>query len=495
MIKTLCILALSIGTLSAQVEIFRGTYTQMVASTNTTENDIWMLVDAQITSVCTQGGGSAKAVCIKNAVGIWESITASGGAAPPLPGTDTTIRGGFTGGGTTVTLNTCGGTDDTTLSQTALSSVTNNGTLDLTGATRCAIGTAGLTRPNMTNIRITSSNGLGGFKQVAAGLYTPQDSTMLFLDNCTNCLVDKLEIDGNSKKGQGVYFFHGSGNSAQNLTIHHINHDTGGTGPYAAIKIDDCTNCFAVGNNIHDLTGADPGEAVRGIWMGVGNNESFNPTIQNNTVTELYHTGIVSESGGAIITGNQVKNVRANGTCIKVIPKNTNTITIDNNTCDGTRSGGGIQYEPLTAEPIVNIRNNQCKNVSAIPVSTGPDVYNDFGCLYVSGAGSGGGSHNINFTGNTLTNTRAIANINNGHDILLQNNTIIAPFGNDGLNVNLENDNTNIRLLNSGNANIFSPACDACTGIYEDGIQLAWLPRVDRNAVLAMIPWRREEGE
>jgi hypothetical protein len=474
------------------LKVFKGsgTYAAMTATAGSAL-DVWILTDANTSGVCTQGGGGSFAICVRNANNIWEPILAGGGAAPP-PVTET-FYGGFTGGGTTVSVTDadCNTSDDTIAVQAKLSSVTNNGTLDFTNTTNpCDIGASGLSRPNMTNIRITTSvtpPSAGTIREVATGLYSHTYSTMLYLATCTNCLVDKLKINGNSKKGQGVFFHHGSGNSAQNLEIYSIAYDSGGSGPYAAIKIDDCDDCFAVGNNLHDFTGINGGEGVRGIWFGVGNEYSVRPTILNNTVTVTGHTGIVTGSQGPIVTGNLVTSVPVQGTCFKFIPRGAEAdAAFDNNSCDSTRDGG-FQFEPSpdAVQPDnVYFRNNQCKNVSTLASNT-------FGCFYISGS-AGGGSYNLKITGNVITNTKAIANVNYGHNILFQNNTIISPNGADGNNVNLENNNDGVRLLNSGNANIHD---GTSINIFEDGVQLAWLPRVDRNALLAMIPQVQVVGE
>jgi hypothetical protein len=486
--------------LIAQVEIRSGTYNQMVASTNTRENAIWMLVDANTSSVCTQGGGSAKAVCIKNAAGVWESITAGGGAAPPAPGGDTTIYGGFTGGGSTVVVSDddCDhASDDTSAVATKLASLATGGTLDFQNETEpCDITTASaLSKSSATNIRITTSvtpPADGTLRMNVSGLYSTPYSSMLYLSGCTNCLVDKIKVNGNGKAGQAVFLHHGDNNSVQNIEVYGAIQDDTSVGAYAAIKGDDETDSFFVGNNLHDFGGDFGGEGYRGLWIGVGGEYSIRPTIRNNTVTTTGHSGIVTESQGPVVTGNLVTNVAVQGTCFKFIPRGAEVDAFfDNNTCDSTKDGG-FQFEPSpdSVQPNnVYFRNNQCKNVSTLAANT-------FGCFYISGS-AGGGSFNLKITGNIITNTKAIANVNNGHNILFQNNTIISPNGGDGNNINLENDNDNITSLNSGNVNIHSPACDACFNIFEDGIQLAFLPSLDRNTILAFnsVPWTRKEGE
>jgi hypothetical protein len=478
-----------------------GTYTQMSACTITIcpAGTIWRLTDALTSGNCQQGSGVANtgfSFCGRDVNGAWLATTpatqGTGGGTGSGTGDTTTVYGGFTGGGSTVTVSDadCNTGDDTTAVQAKLTSLANNGTLDFQNTTEpCDINTAGLTRASMTNIRITSTvtaPAAGHLRQTATGLYTPAYSSMLYLSTCTNCLVDKLKINGNSKKGQGVFFHHGSGNSVQNTEIYNIAYDSGGTGPYAAVKVDDCTDCFVVGNNLHDFTGVNGGEGVRCVWAGVGSEESIRPRILNNTCTVTGHTGIVTESQGPVVTGNLVTSVPEQGTCFKFIPRGAEVdATFDNNTCDSTKDGG-FQFEPSPdgVQPDnVFYRNNQCKNVGTLSGDA-------FGCFYISGS-AGGGSYNLKITGNVITNSKAIANVNNAHNILFQNNTIISPNGADGNNINLENDNDNITAINSGNVNIHSPACDACSNIFEDGVQLAWLPRIDRNTVLAMLPWRR----
>jgi hypothetical protein len=101
-----------------------GTYATMTASTAATTNAIWMMTDATTSGLCATGGGGAKAICVKNALGTWDSIVASGGSGGGGSGggTTTTFYGGFTGGGTTVNVtdSDCAAGDDTVAVQAKL---------------------------------------------------------------------------------------------------------------------------------------------------------------------------------------------------------------------------------------------------------------------------------------------------------------------------------------------------------------------------------------
>jgi hypothetical protein len=487
--KILYILALSIGTLSAQVELHRGTYTEMTGF-SAAPNAVWVLTDACASGGCTQGGCvGGFALCAWNGTN-WSPFIPGGGAAPPV--VTGTIYGGFTGGGSTVVVDDtdCPGSGDSRAAiQTKITALSSGDTLDFQATNTCDItAAAALAVTNKTNIRITTSvtpPTNGTLRATVTGLYLTPESALMHVLNCTNCLFDKLRINGNGKAAEGIFTEEGDHNSVQNVRGYGSIQDNTGTGAYAFIKAQNETDSFWVGNNISDLGGVAGGEGMRCFWIGVGSEPATRPTIINNTCASPGHSGIATESEAPVVTGNLINNVAVNGTCFKLIPKGSSAVTavFENNTCDSTKDGG-FQFEPLSARPTVLFRNNICKNVSTLDT-------NSFGCFYISGS-AGGGSYNLTITGNTITNTKAIANVNYGHNILFQNNTIISPNGADGNNVNLENDNDGVTLLSSGNANIFD---GTSINIFEDGDQLAWLPRVDRNAVLAMIPWRREEGE
>jgi hypothetical protein len=422
----------------------KGTYVAM-SGTSATANDIWLLTDACTSGVCTQGGCTGGfAFCVWNGA-TWGQVIPGGGAAPPPVGSDTTVYGGFTGGGTTITVSSCTGTDDTATLQAALNSLSNNGTLDITASTACAINTAGLTRSGLTNARITSSNGLGVFKEVATGTYTPAYSSAILITSCTNCLFDKFKVDGNDKKGQALFCHFCTNSSAQNIEAYDIAYDAGGSGPYAAVKFDGGSGNFIVNNNLHDFTGVDGGEGVRCIWAGVGGEYETNITIKNNTCASPGHTGIVTEGSGPIGTGNIVINAITQGTGMKFIPSGPVADAVfENNTIDGTKDGG-FQIDGSSVHPSrIDVRNNVFKNIGSIGSS--------FGALYLSGSGTlpSAGVQNVRFTGNQITNAKRLGNVNYGYDLLYQNNTVVSGSA----VLELEDNASRVTVLNSGSVNI-----------------------------------------
>jgi hypothetical protein len=301
--------------------------------------DVWILSDACTSGVCTQGGCSnGFAICVFNGTN-WGPIIPGGGAGPP-PVTDT-IYGGFTGGGSTVVINNtdCPGSGDNTLAvQAKLSSLTSGGTLDFQATNTCDIGSASaLSKPNATNIRITTSvtpPTNGTLRMTVSGLYSTSESMLIYLDACTNCLIDKLKINGNGKAAGGIFLDSGSGNSVQNIYGYGSIQDDTHTGAYAFLKAQSETDSFWVGNSIHDLGGVEGDEGMRCLLIGIGNEPATRPTILNNTCTTPGHTGIGTEAEQAIVTGNLVTNVPKNGTCFKFIPKGSSAVTtlFENNT-------------------------------------------------------------------------------------------------------------------------------------------------------------------
>jgi hypothetical protein len=381
-----------------------------------------------------------------------------------------TIYGNWTGGGSTVTVSDadCSTGDDTSTVQGKFNALSSNDTLDFQNATNpCDIGSAGISRSGITNVRYTTSvtpPAGGTFRGVAAGIYSTDESTLIYLSGCNNCLIDKLKINLNGTKGQAVKVHHSSGFSVQNVEAFDAIYDAAGA-PYALLKTGDCQNYWLVANNLHDATGIAGGEGVRGIWAGVGNEYDTTPHILNNTVADTGHTGIVSESQGPVVTGNQITNCVTQGTGMKFVPRGAAAdATWDSNTVTNT-VGAAMQVDASTVKPDhIYIRTNSFVSCGASP--------QNFGGFYLSGSTSGG-TQNVTFSGNTLNTCRSVGAMNNSHHIIVLNNTITNPQGGDGSNVNIENDNTDVHVTNSGNANVFD---GTSTDIWEDDIQIAMLP-------------------
>lgn len=470
-----------------------GDYNTMTACSAATcgTNAIWLLTNAVTSGLCTSGATATTAYsfCVKDGNGVWQPVLAatSGTSGGGTTGT-TVIYGGFTGGGATVTVSDadCAAGDDTSTVQNKLTLLANGGTLDFQNTTNpCDINTSALSVTGKTNIRITTSvtpPTNGTLRGIAAGLYSTDESTMLYLSGCNNCLIDKIKINVNNTEGQGIKLYASDNFSIQNTEVYgaHEQATPPGGPPYAALKTNLCTNHFYVSNYIHDLHGTNGAEGVRGIWAGAGSEYDVNVTIKDNTVVSPGHTGIVTESSHPTVTGNFVKNSLTQGTGMKFIARGTDADAVfDNNTIDGTKDGG-LQEDPGTTHSghYTYVRNNSFKNIGSLN--------SGFGALYVSGATNNG----IRFTGNTLTTCEAVANLNNATDVLLQNNTIITPGQLAGNHVILQNADHNITVINSGVADIWD-TCNPSTGgdcsnIVFDGVQvIAYLP-TNRDVIVAM---------
>jgi hypothetical protein len=390
------------------------------------------------------------------------------------------IYGGWTGGGATVTVSSCGGTDDTTTLQNALNTLANNGTLDITASTACAVNTAGIRKDDASNIRVTSSNNLGTIKGVAAGAYSTEYSSIFELDTCTNCLVDKLTIDANNTLGQAFFCHFCVNSSAQNTEMKNVAWSAGSAAG-AILRFDGGTGNHIRNNNVHDSGGVNGQDGARGIWGGVGGEYETNIAIVGNTVADTGHTGLVSESSGPTVTGNTVTNTIVQGTGMKFIPRGAVADAVwDNNTITGT-VGAGIMIEPSAVHPAhIYVRGNTFNTIG--------DTGTTFGALYLSGAS---GAQNVTFSGNSITSAHAVANMNYASNILLQDNTITTPVGAEGGDVILETSNHDITVNNSGNVVMQgSGICDPATGgncfnIFEDSIQLALAPLPMRMILVA----------
>jgi hypothetical protein len=456
-----------------------GTYATMTGSTAATTNAIWMMTDATTSGLCATGGGSAKAICVKNALGTWDSIVASGGTGGGSGGgTTTTFYGGFTGGGTTVNVTDadCNQADDTSAVQARLSSLANNGTLDFTGTVNtCDINAPGLSHTSAwNNVRITMS-GTKGLRGIATGATSNPESALLYIENCTNCLIDKVLLDGNNKKG-GFYAYSWNNSSIQNTHMHHV--ADGNAGPYAIIKCDNCVDIWIANNNVHDSGGVAPDvTGVRGIWCGVDvGRYCTRPTIINNTVTSTGHTGIVSEGQQVVMSNNTVSSILTQGTGLKWIPRGSPSDNIFEGNSVTNTYNGGWQYDGSGTVPLhVYVRNNTFKDISTSGCC--------FGAMYIANSAE---KNNIQFTGNTLISGRSVANIGHATNVLLQNNTIVTP-GSGGTEIAFESNVHDATVINSGTVVIQGGCSGNCTNIKQDGvIILAALPQ-DRSVIYALV--------
>lgn len=304
----------------------KGTYASMTGATTST-NDIWLQTDAPTSGFCGGGGGASFAICVKDGSGVWQPIlatTAGTGGGGGSGGGTTTTYGGFTGGGTTVSVTdtTCNNaSDDTAAVQAVFNTVANNGTIDFTNTTNsCEITAAGLGLSTKSNVRITHSPTTypaNGVLRAMATITGTDELAMIDINDCDNCLIDRLKINANSQNAGGIFINNSTNFSIQNNEVYGSNYGTG-SGPYAAIKADDqTTNFWIANNNLHDLAGVNGGEGVRGIWAGVGGRYSVSAHLIDNTVANTGHTGVITEGEGPIVTGNLISNTNTQGTCMK----------------------------------------------------------------------------------------------------------------------------------------------------------------------------------
>lgn len=455
-----------------------GTYSNMTAAAAAAPtNAMWMMTDATSTGLCGSGGGLAKAVCVKNNVGTWDSIVASGGGGT-TPGPTTTVYGGWTGGGATVTVtdSDCATGDDTAAVQAKLNSLANNGTLDFTGTTNtCDINDPGLVHTiGWTNVRITQS-GTKGLKGISSTCYQDaHECALIYIEDCTNCLIDKLEINSNTTKG-AFYAYSWNNSSIQNMHVHNVADGT--TGPYAGIKCDNCVDIWIANNNVHDTGGVSPDvTGVRGIWCGVDvGRYCTRPTIISNTVANTGHTGIASEGQQIVMSNNTVSNILTQGTGLKMIPRGVASDNVFEGNSVTSTYNAGWQYDGSGTVPLsVSVRNNTFKDTSLSGCC--------FGAMYIANTSA---KNNVQFTGNTLINGRQVANIGYATNVLLQNNTIVTP-GSGGTEIGVESNAHDIVAINSGTVIIQGGCTGTCSNLRQDGaILLATLP-INRDVIFAM---------
>jgi hypothetical protein len=401
--------------------------------------------------------------------------TAAGGPPPAY-----TVYGGWTGGGPTVTVSNCGGSNDTTAAQNALNALQPNGTLDFSGSTPCAINAPGITVSGKSNIRITQS-GAGGLKGVASsGGYSGHESSLLYVENGNNILIDKLKVDCNNTHCEGIYLFNSTNSSIQYTEVFSI--ALGGTpdGPYAGIKCDACVNPWIMYNKVHDTGGDHTDASVRGIWCGVGDSRPCtNPTIEYNTTDNTGHTGIVSESSGPNVQFNTCTRAQSQGTGMKFIQRGAGALaTWSNNTIDGTYSGG-IMLESADNSGYTNVDGNTFRNIGATGTS--------FSALYFGG-GQSLYSRHVRFRNNNVQNSKSVVNTNFVSDLLVDNTTVTG--GPATVRIEAMTDHVTINSAASSKMSVVfaSPGTPPINNIFLDGSQMASIRSPFDTIVAALLP-------
>ena len=145
------------------------------------------------------------------------------------------------------------------------------------------------------------------------------------------------------------------------------------------------------------------------MWIGnSGDTQTeWNPTIANNTLTNIAATGIATHVVGATIQGNLVDG--SGGSGIKVVPPGGagQLTTISGNTLRNI-AGHGVQIDNAEPTTSFNIQNNNIENVGVSGV-------------YVEGSAFA----NSTIAGNTI-NSKAEAGVYmyNASTVTLDNNTI-----------------------------------------------------------------------
>jgi hypothetical protein len=278
-----------------------------------------------------------------------------------------------------------------------------------------------------------------GIRSMNAGQMGGPYGAMVVLHQALGWTVRDLEFDAAGNPTELLFINGGFDNLIQNCYLHDIKGNASGQ-PFAAIHSQVCVRLKVIGNRVERTD--SQGEGVRGIWVP----SRADTVVENNKVSDTGHTAISVEGDGATIRGNEVRNVKANGTGLKIVyrivrqsrsPRMTRPMLVTGNLVDGSPNAG-IMLENCAVDGI-DIDNNDFKRCGAQGTS--------FGALYSSSNAS-----NIVFRNNRLDNCRSIAGLLNMQGIRLENNQA----ANGPATVNLEANNHDVRLTNSGTVQLGS---------------------------------------
>jgi hypothetical protein len=327
----------------------------------------------------------------------------------------------------------CNGGDDTDAVQSAIDALEAGGTLEVS----CMANISWMVTLSGNDLAIRGTNG-GGLRAISD---MPKDafSSILYVPNCTDCKVEGMKIDANNHYAE-LFLNHSTRTIIKGNTVSDIACDQTGA-PYAAIHSIGGTDNQYVYNTVSRTAGTEGANGVRGIWLGNSDWET-RPVIEHNDVSLTGHTGIATEGNGAVIRYNTVTDPSVQGTGLKLIHRgDANPEYVEYNTVSGT-VGGGLMLESCDS-PGIYVRYNHFDRIGRDGTT--------FGALYVAGSTT----RNVQFTDNTITNAKNIANLNNADTFLFQDNAFNA-----GAAVVLETNNHNITLINSGDVEIQNGASD-----------------------------------
>ena len=296
-----------------------------------------------------------------------------------------------------------GSSDASSEVQSSINALTDGGTLQVSCVPSLLNG---VVLANKKNITVVGING-GGFKVLGI----PNQSIIAFsgvmfkIDNCTDCLIKDLELNGNSIQASSIGIQNSTRTTVSNIKI--LNTGFGSTasnrGSAALVASGNKNNTYS---GIVIDSGASPsqynGEGARGMWLGNWWKEAleWHPTVTGNTVKRTPFTGIGLHSVGAQISNNTVENVGCAG--VKVVV--------------GRQSQDSSNYSAYNSSPaytdttnITNntLRNNGCNGVqmdypSNVNIDKNILDNNDHTGIFVYAS-----VNNLNITNNSILNNKS----------------------------------------------------------------------------------------
>lgn len=342
------------------------------------------------------------------------------------------------------------GGDDTAALQDWLNAQPSDAIYDIRGVAQ--ISSSGVTMAGKKNVKVTSTTG-GGFRAISPH-YDSAYASLVYAPNNDSVSFENLLFDIAHNSAQGLFIHKSPNSKILRCEVKDIVYVPRDGPPYAAIKGDLCDNLEIGGCNIHDLDSA-PQMAVRGLWIGVGNELTSRAYIHDCVCSHTGHTGIVVEGNGPRVINNKVSATYGGGSGYKFVPRGDPDEAIwDNNIVDGT-SNGGFMIEGSDSKPSkIWVRNWQASNVGRDGTT--------FAFLYVAGDA---GTSNVQMSGCKLDNCKRVATLLYASNFAFSDLTVT----NGEPIIECYQDCDGVTLVNAGRATI-GPRV---TNVWVDGVKKA----------------------
>jgi hypothetical protein len=265
----------------------------------------------------------------------------------------------------------------------------------------------------------------GGFKLVGTG----NNGVALQMQNCTNCTVRNMAIDGNNVDFIPIFLLSGSGMLVTGNTLTNVG------ACLAGIYTEGNSGNTYSGNTINttEITYGGGGEwidATRGLWIGNDGGAETAPIIEGNTLINIGGTAIVFSGSNAIIRNNTGTLLSYSGVKAVSFSGDSGTTVIESNVLSGAGARTNERGEIYTDG---RAGSGETYSIRYNSVTCGPT--NSSGGAYITGGTFTGVIDNNTFTNCVGGITFEVVTSNS---VMIRNNTVdytVAGTFNDGISL------------------------------------------------------------